>query len=121
MLIFGLRTCGNWQHFDLGASHLPVPWKLTAILSYSLALHMHVQCVCTKTSVSGIWKVIDHRGRVPTGVQVVVSLQAICRCPQLVQVRVYVLRVGSQSRVELRNWHVSHFHFLPGLCFILLD
>jgi hypothetical protein len=83
---------------------------------------MYIQCVRTKSSVSGIWKVIDHRGRVPAGVQVVVCPQVpIRRCPQLVQERVYLLRVGSQSRVELRNWHVSHFHFLPGLCFIFLD
>jgi hypothetical protein len=73
-------------------------------------------------NVSGNWGVIDYRRRVPAGVQVVVRLKGPFRCsPQLVQVCDEVLRVRSQSRIEFRNWDVSHFHLLPGLRFIFLD
>jgi hypothetical protein len=75
-----------------------------------------------KLNVSGNWNVIDHRRRVPAGVQVVVCLQGPFRCcPQLVQVRDEVLRVRSQPRIEFRNWDVGHFHILPGLRLIFLD
>ena len=75
-----------------------------------------------KLNSSGNWDVIDHRRRVPVGVQVVVCFQRPFRCcPQLVQERGEVLRVRSHPRIKFRNWDVSHFHFLPGLRFIFFD
>jgi hypothetical protein len=70
------------------------------------------------------WEVINHRGRVPVGVQMVVCLRAgtpiLCR-PELVEECENVSGVSGQSRIKFGNRKVSDFHFLARLRLISLE
>jgi hypothetical protein len=76
-----------------------VPWKKgsrecremhdphsTCVQTFFLKFTSHYMCrYDNKLNGSGNRNVISHRGRVPVGVQVVVGLRVIWRCPDLVQ------------------------------------
>ena len=72
---------------------------------------------------SGNREAINYRGRVPVGIQAVVGLlpAPILCSPVPVEERKKVPRIGSKSRIKLRNGDVGHFHFLPCLRFIFLE
>jgi hypothetical protein len=66
--------------------------------------------------------VIKHRGRIPVGIQVVVSSLEWSRSrPELVQDTREVLRIGSYLGIELGNGDVSDLHLLSSLFFIRLE
>jgi hypothetical protein len=67
-------------------------------------------------------KVINHRRRIPVGIQVVVSSLEWHRiCPDLVQDSRQILRIGSYSGPIFGNGDVSHLQLLPSLFFICLE
>ena len=67
-------------------------------------------------------KVINHRRRIPVGIQVVVSSLEWHRiCPDLVQDSRQILRIGSYSGFILGNGDVGHLQLLPSLFFIRLE
>jgi hypothetical protein len=67
-------------------------------------------------------EVINHRRRIPVGVQVIVrSLERSRSRPELLKVRNQVLRVGSQFGFEFGNGDVSDLQLLPGLFIIRLE
>lgn len=76
----------------------------------------------------GLWprlrdgEVIDHRRRIPVGIQVVVSsLEWSLNRVEPVQVSNQVLRIGSESGIKFRNGDVSDLQLLPGLFFVRLE
>ena len=66
--------------------------------------------------------VVNHRGRVPVRVQVVVGLRKRTpRRPELMQLGGEIVRVGGQSRIKLGNRDVSDFHFFPSFRLVCLE
>ena len=67
-------------------------------------------------------KVINHRRRIPVGIQVVVgSLKWDRICPDLVQDSGQILRIGNYSGFIFRNGDVGYLQLLPSLFFICLE
>jgi hypothetical protein len=65
---------------------------------------------------------VNHRGRLPVGVQVIVCFQERAHCrPVLVQEGGDIVSIGGQSRIVFRNWDVSDFHFFPSFRLICLE
>jgi hypothetical protein len=67
-------------------------------------------------------KVINHRRRIPVGIQVVVSSLEWHRiCPDLVQDSRQIFRIGGYSGFIFGNGDVRHLQLLPSLFVICLE
>ena len=66
--------------------------------------------------------VVEHRGRVPVRVQVVVSFRKrTSRHKELMQPGEDIVGVGDNSCIEYGNRDVSDFHFFPSFRLVCLE
>src|SRR6266850_1857051 len=85
------------------------------VLLLELLLHYSLPHLCNG-------EVVDHGGRVPVRIQVVVgSWEWSCSSPELVQYGREVLRVGSNIFIKMGNGEVSDFQLLPSPFFISFE
>jgi hypothetical protein len=66
--------------------------------------------------------VVEHRGGVPAGVQVVIGFREWARRrPVLLQEGREIIRIGSYPRIVYGNRGASDFHFFPGFRLVCLE